>query len=588
MKKSALVMGFDNSVIARESILLLINEGYYVVAGYEGDSINREKFVEDNGISSEIEFAQINYSSGETVNTFISQVSNRKYTAIVNCYATLAETADKGLRHEFFDFDYVEFSRVMNANVAAIAAIVIGLKDNIVENGCIVNVTSSAAFEGAFATISYNASKAAIENLSKSLANNLGPYRNIRVNCVAPGWIPQSESVVEGNIVELANKCTPISQYGKAKDVAKAVLSLIDNEYANETTDKEYEKLDLIIEYEKEYIQCCRFYENSEKLNANRVAEDLIAKYKELGSKEPYTEYADTDPMKNFIRMRLSDVYFYKNMTCDKEQFNLQEMKESVELYETVIDNPSKIEFWDEKVDAYFCNSQGYTLRTMSKHEENEKKKLDYQNSALNKLSVAVSKQPNNGRYNRNLGLVYEDKGDLEKACERYKKAVQIDSFDYKAYNTVVSVELKRLEEEYGIKGRKEKLLNEIDFSNPKDWIEKIDNDILQCQKAEKLMFTFVDTHYNMAKAYMYKYLLEGKVKKELLKAAHNQIDIALELDPKSAGALYTKRNIYEAEGNYAEAKNCAENEVIAGKGDNKYLPSEYDKRMRMKLIAGK
>lgn len=124
----------------------------------------------------------------------------------------------------------------MNANVAAIAAIVIGLKDNIVENGCIVNVTSSAAFEGAFATISYNASKAAIENLSKSLANNLGPYRNIRVNCVAPGWIPQSESVVEGNIVELANKCTPISQYGKAKDVAKAVLSLIDNEYANETT----------------------------------------------------------------------------------------------------------------------------------------------------------------------------------------------------------------------------------------------------------------------------------------------------------------------------------------------------------------
>lgn len=64
----------------------------------------------------------------------------------------------------------------------------------------------------------------------------MGPYRNIRVNCVAPGWIPQSESVVEGNIVELANKCTPISQYGKAKDVAKAVLSLIDNEYANETT----------------------------------------------------------------------------------------------------------------------------------------------------------------------------------------------------------------------------------------------------------------------------------------------------------------------------------------------------------------
>lgn len=236
MRKCALVMGFDNSVIARESILLLINEGYYVVAGYEEDSINREKFVEDNGISLKIEFAKIDYSSGENVNAFISQVSNREYSVVVNCYATLAKTADKGLKHEFFDFDYLEFSRVMNANVTAIAAIVIGLKDSIAEKGCIVNVTSSAAFEGAFATISYNASKAAIENLSKSLANNLGPYRNIRVNCVAPGWIPQSEAVVEGNIVELANKCTPISQYGKAKDVAKAILSLINNEYANEVT----------------------------------------------------------------------------------------------------------------------------------------------------------------------------------------------------------------------------------------------------------------------------------------------------------------------------------------------------------------
>lgn len=177
MKKSALVMGFDNSVIARESILLLINEGYYVVAGYEGDSINREKFVEDNGISSKIEFVQINYSSGETVNTFISQVSSREYTAIVNCYATLAETADKGLRHEFFDFDYVEFSRVMNANVTAIAAVVIGLKDNIVENGCIVNVTSSAAFEGAFATISYNASKTAGEYAADMLKEKYGEVK---------------------------------------------------------------------------------------------------------------------------------------------------------------------------------------------------------------------------------------------------------------------------------------------------------------------------------------------------------------------------------------------------------------------------
>lgn len=236
MKKNVLVMGFDNSIIARETIVLLVNNGYSIVASYEGDSVDREQFVNDNGIESDVEFMQINYSSNKSINSFISKIKDREYMAVVNCYATLAEASNKGLRHEFFDFDYSEFSRVLSANVSVIAAVSIGLKDHIVSNGCIINITSSAAYEGAFATISYNASKAAIENLSKSLANNFGPYRNIRVNCVAPGWIPQSESVVEGNIVELANKCTPISQYGKAIDIAKAVLFLITNNYANGVT----------------------------------------------------------------------------------------------------------------------------------------------------------------------------------------------------------------------------------------------------------------------------------------------------------------------------------------------------------------
>lgn len=98
-----------------------------------------------------------------------------------------------------------------------------------VSGGCIVNITSSAAEEGGFATISYNASKAALKNLSKSLANNFGPYNGVRVNCVAPGWIPQSKDVVAGNVVELANKLTPLSTYGTPQDVAQAVINLIEN-----------------------------------------------------------------------------------------------------------------------------------------------------------------------------------------------------------------------------------------------------------------------------------------------------------------------------------------------------------------------
>ena len=208
MSKIALVTGFDNSIIARETILLLAKKNYHIYATYEGNQIDREAFIIEHELADLISFEQLDYDSLKSVDGIVEKLSNKKIDAIVNCYATLAETGGKKLRHEFFDFDFAEFGRVLISNVSVIAAICIGLKDSMVPGGCIVNVTSSAAEEGGFATISYNASKAALKNLSKSLANNFGPYNGVRVNCVAPGWIPQSKDVVAGNVVELANKLT--------------------------------------------------------------------------------------------------------------------------------------------------------------------------------------------------------------------------------------------------------------------------------------------------------------------------------------------------------------------------------------------
>src|SRR3972149_7284648 len=52
---------------------------------------------------------------------------------------------------------------------------------------CIVNTASIAGLRPALQALPYSASKAAVVNLTKTLANALGP--KIRVNAVAPGWI---------------------------------------------------------------------------------------------------------------------------------------------------------------------------------------------------------------------------------------------------------------------------------------------------------------------------------------------------------------------------------------------------------------
>lgn len=53
--------------------------------------------------------------------------------------------------------------------------------------GAVVNVASVAGIGGGGSSIPYGASKAAIINMTRSLARTLGP--EIRVNCIAPGFI---------------------------------------------------------------------------------------------------------------------------------------------------------------------------------------------------------------------------------------------------------------------------------------------------------------------------------------------------------------------------------------------------------------
>ncbi len=235
--KTALVTGIDTNTIARGICVSLLESGYEVIATSEGQyqtgTKERIQFDDANAELPPVTFELGDLSSEEGLSALISRLSSRTYDVLVNCGATLASTPSGSLRNEFHEFDFSEFNRVLQYNVTAVAAICIGLKAHIKPGGAIINLTSSAAQEGAFATISYNASKAAVDSLTRSLANGLGPSKGIRVNSIAPGWIPPSSDVAEEGIVALANALTPSLVAGRPEDVVAAVHYLIGAPFQN-------------------------------------------------------------------------------------------------------------------------------------------------------------------------------------------------------------------------------------------------------------------------------------------------------------------------------------------------------------------
>ena len=101
--------------------------------------------------------------------------------------------------------------------------------------GCIINISDIAANTGRMDFLFYNMAKAALNNLTRSLARELAP--DIRVNAIAPGAIlapnfSTSDHIKNTSEIEpLSISC--LNYPGKAEDVAYAAEFLINNTYTN-------------------------------------------------------------------------------------------------------------------------------------------------------------------------------------------------------------------------------------------------------------------------------------------------------------------------------------------------------------------
>jgi len=227
--QAALVTGGATG-IGRAAVLALAGAGYDVAINYSSsEAAARETaaHAEKCGVRTLLVKCDVSDEAGVRAMAEKIEKTFGRLDVLVNNAGTTASWKPRDLETLSLD----EWDRVFAVNVRGLfqvtRACVPLLK---AARGCIVNTASIVGLRPGPQPLPYAASKAAVVNLTKTLAWNLGP--EIRVNAVAPGWMEGDwmKRMLKDKYDELMSKrakSTPLRRIVTAEDVAETMMTLV-------------------------------------------------------------------------------------------------------------------------------------------------------------------------------------------------------------------------------------------------------------------------------------------------------------------------------------------------------------------------
>ena len=229
-KAAALVTGAATG-IGRSAAVALAKNGYDVVVNYSrSEAAAKETAQQAEAAGARTLLFRADVSDDAQVRDMLAATEKEfgRLDALINNAGTTVDVEPKN-----FDAMTVEaWNRVFSVNVLGVFLVTRAATPLLKKspNGCIVNTCSIAGLRPSAQPLPYAASKAAVANLTKTLANALGP--KIRVNAVAPGWIEgdwMKRTLADNyqGLMDRRAKYTPLKRCCTEDDVADSMLSLI-------------------------------------------------------------------------------------------------------------------------------------------------------------------------------------------------------------------------------------------------------------------------------------------------------------------------------------------------------------------------
>lgn len=230
-RRAALVTG-SASGIGAAAALALAKAGYDVAINYSRSADRAQetaKACEAEGAKTIV--VKCDVADDDEVKAMIEACRKAfgRLDVLINNAGTTIETPPKKMD----EVDLDAWDRVFAVNVRGLFQVTRAAAPLLRESddASIINTTSIAGLRPGPQPLPYAASKAAVANMTLTLAGALGP--EIRVNGVAPGWMEGEwmQRTLEENydgLMARRAKYTPLKRVATAEDVAETMLSLID------------------------------------------------------------------------------------------------------------------------------------------------------------------------------------------------------------------------------------------------------------------------------------------------------------------------------------------------------------------------
>jgi len=200
------------------------DEGAAVVINYGSDKQGADRLVDE-----------ISKGGGKAIaiqgNVAKKAEVDRLFTEAEKAFGKLDIVVNNAGVYEFVPLEEVteqQFHRMFDTNVLGILlATQEALKHFTDDGGSIINISSLASVLTPPTAVVYNATKGAVDAITRTLAKELGP-RKIRVNAINPGMVI-TEGVITGGFHEsdfrtMLESQTPLGRVGQTDDIAPAAV----------------------------------------------------------------------------------------------------------------------------------------------------------------------------------------------------------------------------------------------------------------------------------------------------------------------------------------------------------------------------